>query len=298
MKYANGETHTLFLGGTPPNVVLMIRSKPITYKEFIQKIKITTKVAAKKTKQEDAKVKALKIAKELDQLIEDGNRLTRKGDERDISDDFRKKLDELAKATEIFTDRDDGQIPVSSQPKFGPLINGFASKMHIEMLTKIGPAGTKVTAESETMNNLLLRKEKVRTFYIAGHLLNNNLHGPGFNWQNLTPLTQRANAEHQRKIESVLKDAVENHGQAFKYEVLVDYGRTLNCQRLKELAAIAKSTKTTKKEKAEGETKEKIIRSERFVPKTIYLQRTRGRLRMVNNLQPGDAIRADESDRH
>ena len=205
MKFKNGETHTLFLGGTPPNVVLMIRSKPISYKEFVQKIKITTKIAAKKKEQEDAKVNALKIAKELDQLIEDGNRLTRKGEERDISSDFKKKLDELAKETEIFTERDDGQIPVSTQPKFGPLINGFASKMHIEMLTKLGPAGTKVTAESENMNNLLLRKEKVRTFYIAGHLLNNNLHGPGFTWQNLTPLTQRANAEHQRKIESVPK---------------------------------------------------------------------------------------------
>ena len=282
MKFENGETHTLYFAGIAPNVVLMIKSTPISYKKYIKSIVITTKNAAEKKKQESAKSSALKIAIELDQLIVKGKRLQRSGDTRDISPEFQDKLDALARLTIIFSKRDDGKLPVSTQPEYGPLYNGFATSMHIKKLTKLGPAGTKVSVENSIMNDLLLRKEQVRTYYIAGHLLNNNLHGPGFTWQNLTPLTQKANAEHLRWIEAEIKFAV-NHGRVFNYRVTVIYGRSENKTLIKQIE------QSNAKNAA---TKAQIVRAEKYVPTEIVAN-----LREVDfdgkEIKTGDFIAAD-----
>lgn len=264
LTFKNGESHTLYFEGIAPDVVLMMESTPISYKSFIKSIVITTKDAAKKEEQQTAKSSALKTAKELDELIEEGKRLSRDKSSdgtitKDISPEFQQKLDELADLTIIFSDRDDGQLPVSSEPQYGALENGFASSMHIKMLTKLGPGGTKVTVESPIMENLYLRKERTRVYYIAGHLLNNNLHGPGFTWQNLTPLTQKTNQDHLRWIEAEIKSAV-SQGRAFDYEVTVIYERSLNKDLVKQLDASTDKS---------AETKKKVVIAEQYVPTEI-----------------------------
>ncbi|MEJ7679329.1 MAG: hypothetical protein WKG06_16020 [Segetibacter sp.] len=168
--------------------------------------------------------------------LESNKRTSSVGETKDVSKAFNAKLNELAIYTVIFTDRDDGQLPVSSQPEYGGLKDGFATYMAIRKLTRLGPPGTVVSAENAIMNDLKLRKEKVRSYYVAGHLLNHNLHGPGYTWQNLTPLTQTANGEHVRRIEKNLKTGVSQklpgdgeQGRKFlDYWVRVNYGRTLN----------------------------------------------------------------------
>src|SRR5690606_37839161 len=60
--------------------------------------------------------------------------------------------------------------------------------------------------------------------YIRGHLLNDNVGGPGEDY-NLFPITANANKEHENKIESVVKQWVNNEKQWVKYEVDVSYDK-------------------------------------------------------------------------
>lgn len=55
-------------------------------------------------------------------------------------------------------------------------------------------------------------------YYIRGHLLNDNLGGPGENF-NLFPITQDANGKHEHEIENIVKDWVNNKKQYVHYMV-------------------------------------------------------------------------------
>lgn len=56
--------------------------------------------------------------------------------------------------------------------------------------------------------------------YIKGHLLNDNLGGPGED-QNLFPITAQANKQHESDVESYVKDWVNEKGYAVNYTVEV-----------------------------------------------------------------------------
>ena len=60
--------------------------------------------------------------------------------------------------------------------------------------------------------------------YIAGHLLNDNLGGPGNKAENLTAIPSSANSEHSDKIEEPIKDRVNKEGRWMHYSVNIDYG--------------------------------------------------------------------------
>ncbi|NAZ14720.1 hypothetical protein GT020_01370 [Glutamicibacter soli] len=62
--------------------------------------------------------------------------------------------------------------------------------------------------------------------YIRGHLLNQNLGGPGEN-RNLFPITRSANAVHETGIESTVKDWVNNQRYWVSYKVSVTGDRSL-----------------------------------------------------------------------
>ncbi|MBU2707553.1 DNA/RNA non-specific endonuclease [Zooshikella marina] len=57
--------------------------------------------------------------------------------------------------------------------------------------------------------------------YIKGHLLNDNLGGPG-DPANLFPITAQANKEHEQQVESFIKDWVNDKGYHVSYRVSVD----------------------------------------------------------------------------
>lgn len=58
-------------------------------------------------------------------------------------------------------------------------------------------------------------------YFIRGHMINNNLGGPG-KWHNMTPLPRSANGRFEVEIESVLKRAVES-GATINVEVRAEY---------------------------------------------------------------------------
>jgi|GEM_PF-6495505 len=122
---------------------------------------------------------------------------------------------------------------------YGPLTGrGFGTYMLADPLTKFGPPGSSPTAEGNpTWTTLKKRKQKAggkSTYYVRGHLLNDNTHGTGANWENLTPLTQRTNNHsklgHEKQVEKIVKDRVKK-GETLCYQVLASYGRPFELPR-------------------------------------------------------------------
>jgi hypothetical protein len=93
--------------------------------------------------------------------------------------------------------------------------------MEMDYLTNVEPASGKGKdtdgISNKTFDIINTRKYKAGVYYVRGHLLNANLHGPSL-FQNLVPLTYQANIEHESKVESILKDGV-NAGKEYHYRV-------------------------------------------------------------------------------
>lgn len=64
--------------------------------------------------------------------------------------------------------------------------------------------------------------------YIAGHLLNDNLGGPGNDAENLTAIPSSANSEHSDKIEEPIKEKVNKNGEWMHYSVRIGYAELDN----------------------------------------------------------------------
>ena len=91
---------------------------------------------------------------------------------------------------------------------------------------KNAPHGSRPSVNHPRYDLINQRKRGAGAYYIKGHLLNERLGGTGANWKNLTPLTRRANSEHERIAEARVKTAV-NAGNMVYYKVEAQYGRTL-----------------------------------------------------------------------
>jgi DNA/RNA non-specific endonuclease len=80
---------------------------------------------------------------------------------------------------------------------------------------------------------------------VQGHLLNQNLGGPGSTMSNLTPITQSTNRQHEKKAESEVKDLVITQKKIVNYDVWADYSKYPTA------AALAQNTPATKAEIAD-----------------------------------------------
>lgn len=116
---------------------------------------------------------------------------------------------------------------------WGPLTGrGFGSYMLADPLTTFGPPGSSPSVTNDTNNILLKRRQKKKkgsaSYYVLGHLLNDNVHGPGDDMKNLTPLSQRTNNHspvgHLKAVEKTVKAEVKKAPLA--YQVIPEYGRS------------------------------------------------------------------------
>ena len=110
---------------------------------------------------------------------------------------------------------------------FGGLTGPYGTSMEATYLSnKNAPHGSRPNVEHSRYDLINRRKRGRGAYYIKGHLLNERLGGTGNDWKNLTPLTRRANSEHERIAEARVKTAV-NAGNMVYYKVNAQYGRTL-----------------------------------------------------------------------
>ena len=97
--------------------------------------------------------------------------------------------------------------------------------MKVDVLTSKGSAGSEPSVSSSVWKVLAQRRQGGRSYYVRGHLLNHNLHGPGDTWKNLTVLSQEGNRKHLVAAERPVKIAVSSGG-IVNYEVRADYQRS------------------------------------------------------------------------
>jgi len=159
----------------------------------------------------------------------------------------------------------DAALPVTPVPTYSGA-SPFGMHMNVKPLTKLGTTGSSVSAGNPIYTDLLYRKRVAggsNTYYVAGHLLNNNVHGDGSTWNNLTPIANTTNQEHEDKVESKVKQAAENN-QILDYTVDVIYGMSLKQNLLDIIDAMPNATTDATLVK-----KRKIIVAEASLPKKL-----------------------------
>lgn len=219
----SNETHSLFFeeeGGEPE---LMIASEKRSFRAYINQAIDTTdpqKVQAKNA--------LLQLLDQLDALKEER--------EEDTKQKVEGKVQEMETQTRILY-----QVRFSSEPEFdGVNSSGYGTAVTMHYLSKVPPLNTSGSSptSSHTSDYAVInqRRSGGGSFYVKGHLLSEKLHGPGV-WDNLTPLSRSANANHDRKVESKLKGRVAA-GEVFFYRVNVVYGRPINLSLITRLNAM------------------------------------------------------------
>ena len=204
-RTASGEEHNVYIEGSGRSRQVMIASAPTSYQEFLRGVNVAP------DKQND-KNAAIQIATQLDTAIAAAasdnptagatNAAPSGTNHGDIVDGL---LGRLADATSRFMPVD---VARSTPPIYGSRVNGFGSSASVLRLTPIHPNGS--SPSRGDMGNPLWgkvskRKQGEGVYYIKGHLLNDNLGGPGNTWDNLTPLTQAANSDHKNRFEKFVK---------------------------------------------------------------------------------------------
>jgi hypothetical protein len=171
-------------------------------------------------------------------------------------------------------------IPESTPAQFKGLHAGaFGTGMNIDILSsKPGKnQGSKPPASgksSDLWQILVMRRNmESRSYYVQGHLLNENMGGPG-SAENLAPITQTANSQHLNSIEKKVKTGI-GQGKVYSYTVWAEYGRALNAQlirmidgEMQNLGAQAQ-TADTKVKISDLQLIKMIIQAEVNVPKAL-----------------------------
>jgi hypothetical protein len=97
--------------------------------------------------------------------------------------------------------------------------------MDVAPLTRNGPPGSPPGSTTNSIWELVRQRSSGGgTYYIRGHLLNENLHGSGREPRNLAPISRSANAQHEEQIEHAVKTRVLEQNQTVHYSVTLGWG--------------------------------------------------------------------------
>lgn len=166
------------------------------------------------------------------------------------------------------TGTDSGE-PEANQPEntqvYGGLINEFGSSVSVKRMNNTLVEGGPPTApDNKHWPKLRKRAYGNGTYYVRGHLLNDNLGGPGNDWKNLTPLSGKVNNwgedSHLKKFEAPVKKAVLEEGRTVDFRVEAKYGRAVRSADIKTLR-----DKNTPEDTAKAD----IIDAEQYIPTVL-----------------------------
>lgn len=225
-KAEDGENHKLYFKGKGKKAKLMVASDdPKTYAEFISSI--DTEGDSNKEK---IKTDAIGLAKEVDKIVKDPSLGKTTKDKDDKKEVIKYGLDKLAPLTAKLFGAEDGKLPITKKVAWNPKDGAIGVKMVAPLLTRIEgeDKGSETTSSvtTKTYDTLNKRSDGKGTYYVKGHLLNNNLHGPGNYLSNLVPLSREGNRIHEQEAERLVKIVVES-GAVVSYTVTANFGRTL-----------------------------------------------------------------------
>ncbi|ACN14417.1 hypothetical protein HRM2_13060 [Desulforapulum autotrophicum HRM2] len=271
----DGKSHSFAIQGGEENPKIMVASTPREYKQFLDDAqKKLDETKSQKGQRDETVVKLInKARKQYTEIRTELDRQKRAkgkaGADKAAIDALTAKLRDLASTTKVLI-RDlmleDGStdIPVSDDPGFGGSNGGFGKGMTINRLTLKGKAGSppnpSVMGDNWKSLNLRRTGDKNSSYYVLGHLLNEQVHGPGNKPENLTPLTRKGNKKHEQDVEADVKKAVFKGG-VIRYEVTPNY-KSWKSEGLKSKLSQEPDEKTRN-------DKAKIIEAEKFVPDSL-----------------------------
>ena len=212
-KTDDGETHTLFFEGTMENADLMIASQKRSYADFIKGVT----VPAGDDELKKVKAAALKEAKEIDGLKK---RLVDPTQGKIQDQKIRTHLNNLA----VYTKKLSAAI-VTDPPsviEYGPLTSeGGGKSMTATVLSRKTRKGSR---PQDKPTIWLKARRRANDFFVQGHLLNEDLGGPGRAY-NLSPISNhKANTDHHTYVESQIKPLVlKRPYHVIRYHVTADY---------------------------------------------------------------------------
>jgi hypothetical protein len=221
----DGHAHTIYFQGSGTAARLMMQSTPQTMNAYLDEIQNVHQIPASALAPSRAK------ANEIDQLKAQN---VPESEQQQHGATINSKIDELSGIL--------ASLPMSSSagtntaPMYGPIRQGFGSFARVGYLESPHPTGSDPsvgnTSEYDKIN---ARRQGSGSYYIKGHLLNENLGGPGNTWSNLTPLSQQANSDHKNNFENPVKLAVNGQTSGYSsvklgylkdFSVVANYGRS------------------------------------------------------------------------
>ncbi|NEW61153.1 hypothetical protein GSY74_07650 [Sulfurovum sp. bin170] len=211
-KAKDGKNHSLNIKGSKKKPKLVIRSKETQFDKFIKAIldgKDENKKKLAEIAFENYQNWRTAVHKEAD-----------KEDERAQSVKSKETEDAMEKIAvdmkELFGHSED-DLPEYEKGKnviYQSSREGVGEKMTAHVLSKLGEEGTIPSSPKGVYKTLFKRKGESgkKSFYVQGHLLNENMHGSGREEENLTPLSVQGNKNHSIEIEEVLKRVTKTGG--------------------------------------------------------------------------------------
>ena len=229
------EQHSIYMDGSEEQAKLMVASFPaITWNEFLdEKLKNATPV--QKTGIEEIRVKATELEKRLPPSKSEDEKAGNIEAKRKLFDEVADKITALGLHRDV---KDTASLVTYKEVR--PEDDGGNGAI-ASVLTPSHPPGTEPADEPRIWKSLgsLVGKK----YYVQGHLLNENLGGPGRRF-NLTPINKKANADHLSMIERTVKKAVNIDKKIMSYNVDVVYGsHTGKPKRMLDLESLAANNK-------------------------------------------------------
>ncbi|MDH5571291.1 MAG: hypothetical protein OEY89_05970, partial [Gammaproteobacteria bacterium] len=254
---AAGEEHALYFEGDENNAQLMINSTPQTVEHFLA----NANPSPSNHQAMESYNQARNLLRTVNNEIQAARRQRRQDAPAATEGAMETNLEQLKVKLQEHMSSMGGSVDIPPTHRtFGRLEHGelgtsmTARPLSIRAPENDGhPAGGPPAASPPIWDAVRHRYAGGRTYYIRGHLLNEQLHGPGIA-ENLSPITQDANREHENLAERRVKDQAwarhdrdsgegqNQQGLAVEYSVRAVYGHHArsNTQALKsEVANLA-----------------------------------------------------------
>lgn len=250
-----GQPHKVYVQGSGASARLMVASTPTNYAEYIENMAHGRGADAGDID------KAKKKAVQIDTAIANARANPDPAAPQAHADIINALLEELSVVTTRIMTKD--ALKEGTPPIYGGCIHGFGTSVNVEQLRKVS-YGSGPSKDDGHWQILRKRMNGGTTYYIRGHLLNDNLGGPGNTWDNLTPLTQEANNRASDSMlhmfEKQVKTEVKEKRKTVSFTVTANYSAWPD--RTNEINDL-------KKGGDEDQEIAAIMEAERFIPQTL-----------------------------
>ena len=247
---AGGKSHEIYIKGTEAYPKVMISSSPgVPWTTYLSNLTLTAA-------QKDDHKKAVDLAKKVEAPK------PRNKSQEDHAKDKVKWFNDLAAKLKKLTGST--KKPASVIKYGGLTADGGGKEAVASILSQDHPVGT-VPADKPPIWKNLGSLISNSPYYIRGHLLNENLGGPGRSY-NLTPITSKANSDHKIEVENPVKDWVNVKQNVASYSVKAIYPASVPRKSTRHVALEKASKQHTLSKK---EKKELITEQEKFAERKL-----------------------------